>query len=107
MSVMLLMSYAQLTTISNQVVSQQKVLASLEEEHVKLVSKYERTFDLAAIKEAAESAGMAKPSASQIYYIDLSAPDNVVLYQHEKGNVLNRVVTSVGRNVASIVEYFN
>ena len=89
MSVMLLMSYAQLTTISNQVVSQQKVLASLEEEHVKLVSKYERTFDLAAIKEAAESAGMAKPSASQIYYI------------------LNRVVTSVGRNVASIVEYFN
>ncbi len=104
-AVMLLMSYAQLAAISNQVVHEQKTLASLEEEHVKLVSRYERTFDLAAIKEAAENAGMAKPSSSQIYYIDLSAPDNVVLYQHEE-NVLGRVTASMGRNVASIVEYF-
>ena len=106
MAVMLLMSYARLATISGQVVEQQKVLASLEEEHVKLVSKYERTFDLSAIKEAAESAGMAKPSSSQIYYIDLSAPDNIVLYQHEEENALNRVANTVGRNMASIVEYF-
>ena len=105
LAVMLLMSYAQLATISNQVVRQQKELTSLEEEHVKLVSRYERTFDLAAIKEAAESAGMAKPSSSQVYYIDLSAPDNVVLYQHEE-TVLERVTASVGRNMASIVEYF-
>jgi len=106
MAVALLMSYAQLATISNQVVRQQRTLATLEEEHVKLVSRYERTFDLAAIKEAAESAGMAKPSSSQIYYIDLSAPDNVVLYQHEEENVLGRVAASVGRNMASVVEYF-
>jgi cell division protein FtsB len=107
MAVMLLMNYAQLTSISNQVVEQQKRLSSLEEEHVKLVSRYERTFDLAAIKEAAENAGMAKPSSSQIYYIDLSAPDNVVLYQHEEEHIFGRVAAAACRNLQSIVEYLN
>lgn len=106
MAVMLLMSYAQLATISSQVVKQQKTLATLEEEHVKLVSRYERTFDLAAIKEAAESAGMAKPSSSQIYYIDLSEPSSVIIYDQSEENVLGRVTASMGRNLASIVEYF-
>ncbi len=104
--VVLLMSYAQLTAISNDVVSMQRKLASLQEEHVALLSRYERTFDLAAIKEAAEAAGMAKPSASQIYYVDLSAPDNVVLYARAEANVLGRVFTSMGQDVVSIVEYF-
>lgn len=106
MAVMLLMSYAQLASISSQVVKQQKKLAGLEEEHVKLVSRYERTFDLSAIKEAAENAGMAKPSASQIYYIDLSEPDNIIIYEQEEESILRRVTASVGRNVASVVEYF-
>ena len=104
--VMLLMSYAQLTAVSAEIVSQQKQLAALEEEHVKLMARYERTFDLTAIKEAAEAHGMAKPSASQIYYVDLSAPDNVVLYERAEANVLSRVFTSVGQDVVSIVEYF-
>ena len=105
-AVMLLMGYAQLATISNQVVRQQKTLASLQEERVKLVARYEKTFDLAAIKEAAEQAGMAKPSASQIYYVDLSAPDNVVLYDRAEENAVSRAAASVGQDVASIVEYF-
>ena len=106
MVVMLLMSYAQLTAISHEVVRQQKELASLEEEHVKLVARYERTFDLTAVKEAAEAAGMAKPSASQIYYVDLSGPDSVVLYRRAETNVLGRVFASVGHDFVSVVEYF-
>ena len=106
MAYMLLMSHAQLNSISKQVVEQQKLLAALEEEHVKLVSRYETTFDLAAIKEAAESAGMAKPSTSQIYNIDLSAPDNVVLYQRGERNPLGRALASAGQSLAFIVEYF-
>lgn len=105
-AILLLMSYAQLAAISNQVVREQKTLASLEEEHVKLVTRYERTFDLTAIKEAAEAAGMAKPSASQIYYIDLSAPDNVVLYQRAEASVFSRALDSVESGLASFVEYF-
>ncbi len=105
-AIMLLMSYAQLAAISSQVVREQKTLAALEEEHVRLVARYERTFDLTAIKEAAEEAGMAKPSSSQIYYVDLSSPDNVVLYRHAEANVLSRVFGSVGHGLASFVEYF-
>lgn len=107
MVVMLLGCYAQLATLSNEVVREQKALAALEEEHVRLVARYERTFDLTAIKEAAEAAGMAKPSASQIYYVDLSAPDSVVLYERAETSVFGRAAASVKWDVASIVEYFN
>lgn len=106
MLVALLMNYAELASISNEVVSMQKKLSVLEEEHVALVARYERTFDLTAIKAAAESTGMAKPSASQIYYVDLSEPDNVVLYQRAETNMLGKALTSVGRNVEALVEYF-
>lgn len=106
MVVMLLMSYAELTAVSHGVVAMQNTLSTLEDEHVSLLSRYERTFDLAAIKEAAEAAGMAKPSASQICYVDLSAPDSVVLHAHADESVLGRVFTAVGRDVASLVEYF-
>ena len=106
MMVALLMSYAQLTAVSHEVVAMQRTLSALEDEHVSLLSRYERTFDLAAIKEAAEAAGMAKPSASQICYVDLSAPDSVVLYARADGSVLGRVFTAVGQDVVSLVEYF-
>ena len=59
-----------------------------------------------AVQEAAEAAGMAKPSSSQIYYVDLSAPDNVVLYARAGENALSRAAASMGQGVASIVEYF-
>lgn len=103
---MLLTNYAQLTALSNDVVTIRHELSALEEEHVSLVARYERTFDLAAIKEAAEAAGMAKPSASQIYYVDLSAPDNVVLYRQASPNVLGRALAAVGQGFESLVEYF-
>ena len=106
MILMLLMNYAELASISNSVVSMQKQLGTLEEEHVELLARYQRTFDLAAIKSAAEAAGMAKPSASQIYYVDLSEPDNVVLYQTEETNVLGKAAAAVGRNIGALVEYF-
>ncbi len=106
MVVVLLMNYAELTAVSHDVVTMQRTLATLEDEHVSLLSRYERTFDLAAIKEAAEASGMAKPSASQICYVDLSAPDNVVLYRHADETVMQRVFTAVGQDVVSAVEYF-
>ena len=106
MMVMLLMSYAELTAVSHDVVNMQRTLSTLEEEYASLLSRYERTFDITAIKEAAETAGMAKPSASQICYVDLSAPDSVVLYGRSDETVLGRVITAVGQSAASVVEYF-
>ena len=85
----------------------QKQLSTLQDEHVTLLTQYERTFDLTSIKEAAAAAGMYKPSASQINYIDLSAPDSVEVYDSADVNVLSRVFTSLGRGVGSVVEYFS
>ena len=55
----LLLGYVQLTTVSNHVVTIKNELATLEEEHVSLLTEYEKTFDLATIKAAAEEAGMS------------------------------------------------
>jgi len=106
MVVVLVMSYAQLTALSTDVVSLQDDLSSLQEEHIKLLASYENTFDLARLKEAAEAAGMSKPSASQIKYVDLSEPDNVVLYQQTETNVLARLLTSFGHVAGNAMEYF-
>ena len=106
MVMVLVMSYARLTAISSNVVSMKNELAALESEHVALLTRYEQTFDLSAIKEAAEATGMAKPSASQIFYVDLSEPDSVVVYQQGDANVLSRVFTSLGHGMCSVVEYF-
>ena len=106
MVALMIMCRAQLTEISAQVVSVQKEISALEDEHVALLTRYEKTFDLTTIKEAAAAAGMAKPSSSQIYYIDLSEPDSVVVYQQKSPNVLSRALTSLGNGVCAVVEYF-
>lgn len=106
MVVVLVMSYAQLTELSSDVVTLKSDISALQEEHVKLLTSYEKTFDLATIKEAAEAAGMTKPSPSQIYYVDLSVPDNVVIYSQSSANVLGRALTSFGHAALSVVEYF-
>ena len=106
MVLLLVMSYAKLTAISTNVVSMKNELTTLQSEHVKLLTRYEQTFDLSAIKEIAEATGMAKPSASQIFYVDLSEPDSVVVYQQGGGNMLGRAFTSLGHGMCSVVEYF-
>ncbi len=107
MVVVVLMSYAQLTSISADVVTMQKELKTLDAEHVVLLTQYERTFDLETVKAAAAAAGMNKPSSSQINYIDLSAPDSVELCETQNVSVLSRVFTSLGQGVFSVVEYFS
>ena len=106
MVALMILCRAQLTEISSQVVSVQKEIAALEDEHVALLTRYEKTFDLTTIKEAAAAAGMAKPSASQVYYIDLSEADSVVVYQQKSQNVLARALASLGNGVCAVVEYF-
>ena len=106
MVLVLVMSYAKLTAISSDVVSMKNELTALQDEHVALLTRYEQTFDLSAIKEAAEATGMAKPSASQIFYVDLSEPDSVVVYQQGGGNIFSRIFTSLGHGMCSVVEYF-
>lgn len=107
MAVVLLMSYIQLTMVAADTVALKQELAVLETEHTALTAEYEQMFDLATVREAAEAAGMSKPSASQICYLDLTGGDSAVVYQKEESTVLTHVLTGMNQGVHAVVEYFN
>lgn len=107
MAVVLLMSYIQLTMVAADTVALKNQLTALETEHVALTAEYEQMFDLATVREAAEAAGMSKPSASQICYLDLTGGDHAVVFQKEESSALSHVLTSVNHGVGAVVEYFS
>lgn len=104
--VMILLSYAQLTALSASVVSLESELSSLQTENVTLTAAYERTFDLETVESAATAAGMSKPSSSQIYYLDMTAPDSASVYTVQEHHVLENIFSSFGKGFYSVVEYF-
>ena len=106
MVIALMLCYVKLTGISDNVSSIKREISALEEEHVALLTAYERTFDLAAVKAAAEAAGMSKPSSGQIQYIDLSGGDSVVVYAAGGAAALNGFTARVEDIWAYILEYF-
>lgn len=105
-ALLMLLNFAKLTMLSSEVSTLNNEASTLREEQIKLKTEYEKSFDLASVKAAAEAAGMSKPSASQIYYIDMSGDDSVTVYQPEETNVLSRIFTSFGHGIVSAVEYF-
>ncbi len=107
LAILVLLSYIQLTQLSAETVTLKNQLSQLETENVTLTAQYERMFDLNTVKEAAEAAGMSKPSSSQIYYIDLSDGDSAVVYQQAEPGVLSRLLTSLNHGVYAVVEYFD
>ena len=107
MVVALLMGYVKLTQISGNISDMKQEMNRLNTEHVGLLTEYEQTFELATVKEVAEAAGMSKPSASQVYYIDLSSGDSAVVYQTEEPSVLSSLLTSLNHGVYAVVEYFD
>lgn len=78
--VVLLLCYVRLNTISRSIVSMKTEIKALEVQQVSLLTQYEQTFDLSAVKEAALAAGMHQPSESQIYYISLPGEDQATAY---------------------------
>ena len=107
LAVMVLMSYIQLTVLSAETVTLKNELSQLQTQNVSLTTQYERMFDMATVKAAAEEAGMAKPSNSQICYVDLSGGDSAVVYRQEDPNMLGQVLTSLTCGVDALVEYFS
>ena len=82
---LVLMSNVKLAALSSQVTSLNDELSELQSEEAKLRAEYELSVDLAALEQSlTESGTMVKPQSGQVIYLDLSEPDNVVLYG-EKG----------------------
>ncbi len=106
LSVMVLLSYIQLTMVAAETVSLKTELAELQTRNVTLTAQYEQMFDLATVKEAAIAAGMTKPSGSQVHYLDLSGEDSAVVYREEETNALSRVLTSLHHGVYTVLDYF-
>lgn len=106
MVIALMLFYVKLTGISDNVSSIKREISALEEEHVALLTAYERTFDLATVKAAAEAAGMSKPSSGQIQYIDLSGADSVEVYAAGGAAALNGFTEKAESLWAYVLEYF-
>lgn len=106
MVIALMLCHVKLTGISDNVSSIKREISALEEEHVALLTAYERTFDLATVKAAAEAAGMSKPSSGQIQYIDLSGADSVEVYAAGGAAALNGFTEKAESLWAYVLEYF-
>lgn len=106
MVIALMLCYVKLTGISDNVSSIKREISALEEEHVALLTAYERTFELATVKAAAEAAGMSKPSSGQIQYIDLSGADSVEVYAAGGAAALNGFTEKAESLWAYVLEYF-
>ena len=105
MVVVLMLGYVTLTDVSGSVSSIKRQISDLDEQHIALLTEYEKTFDLATIKAAAEKAGMSKPTSGQIQYIDLGGSDSVVLYAGQPG-LVDQAVSKLEEGARSIWEYF-
>jgi len=107
LAVLVLLSYIRLTVIAADTVSLKTELAELQTRNVTLTAQYEQMFDLATVKDAAAAAGMAKPSGSQVHYLDLSGEDTAVIYREEETDTVSRVLTSLHQGVYAVVDYFD
>ena len=107
MAVLVLFCQVQLTEISSQVVELKSQLTALDVDNAALTVQYQQMYDLSTVKEVAEAAGMAKPTASQIYYVDLSSGDSAVVHQKAEPGVLAKVAASISHGALAMVEYFD
>lgn len=107
LAVLLLMSYIRLTVLTSDMVELRSELKVLEKENVVLTTQYEQMFDLATVKAAAEAAGMTKPGASQVYYVDSADSDAAVVYRQEEPGLLDKLRESLHHGIYAVVEYFD
>lgn len=107
-AVVLLLGNIQLNSIYADNVKLQKQLTTLETEHADLTAQFELKFDQAKLEAAVAADGtLAKPNSNQSVYIDLSEPDNAVVYGNEKQSTgVDGFFKTVGDLFSSVVEYF-
>ena len=103
-AVLLLFSYVQLTTISQQVVELRSEMTA----HSKLRTAYELSYDLSSIEETMTASGaMVRPQNGQVVYVDLSEPDTVTFFNQDEAVAgLDGMFESVKSIASEIVAYF-
>ena len=95
-AVMILISYVQLNGIYARTVSLQNELTQLRTEGDSLRAEYEEVFNQDVLERAVKKAGNLTPSnGDQIVYVELSDPDNVVVYDQEERTSMDDFLDSV------------
>ena len=80
---LLVISYARLAVLNDQAVQLRSELEDLQTTQTTLLAQYELAYDLSAIESQLTSNGsMVKLQPSQITYLDISAPDSVIVYDN-------------------------
>lgn len=107
-AVVVLLSYIQLYEVNTQVVNLRSQMSTLKTEEAKLNAQYEREFDLQSLEESMLSTGtMVQPKSNQIIYMDLSQPDNVVIYNNEEeSGAVENFFREVQDLLGDVVEFF-
>lgn len=98
--------YVRLNAISREIVKMKTEISQLETEQVSLLTRYEQAFDLAAVKTAAEAAGMSQPSDSQITYIELPGKDIAVACAEPQQSWLNSAAGRLKEGLSVLTAYF-
>lgn len=92
----------QLNEVNTQVSACSTQLAALKKEEASLLTQYEQTFDMGGIESDMTAAGrMNKPSSSQTHYLELSEPDNTIVFEDNGG-----AMGALENKLLKIVEYF-
>lgn len=91
-----LLCYIQINAISRNIVKMKTEIAALEVEQVGLLAEYEKSFDLASVKEAAQQYGMVQPSESQIISIELPGENQAVSHSGGEPGLLSRILEALG-----------
>lgn len=94
MAVLLLMCCVRLTILNDESVHLRNQLSDLQAEEADLLAHYELAYDLQAIETDLLASGtMVRPTSEQMVVLDLSEPDNVVVYSQNEstGSVVDSV----------------
>lgn len=107
-AIVLLLGYVQLNSVYAQTVTLQHQLTDLQDTGANLEARYEEVFDMDTLKQAvAEDGTLSTPNSNQSVYIDLSEPDNAVVYgAQDKHTGISGFFEAVGSLFSSAVEYF-
>ncbi len=107
-AVVLLLGYIQLNSVYAETVELQSQLTELQTAGENLEARYEETFDMETLEEAVAADGtLSQPTSDQTIYIDLSEPDNAVVYDSQQGATgIAGFFQAVGSLLGYVVEYF-
>ena len=108
LAVAVLASYVQLNNIYARTVAAQSALTQLESDYAKLEAQDQEIFDNARLSKAADKAHLVKPGINQQVFVELSDPDNAVVYHHSDGAPLvERTIQGLRSFFSGVGEYFN